>query len=278
MKLSSLGQLTELIVKHDVQVRDHDNMVVIRMPSEPSYFWGNYVIFKKPPSKGDVHTWANYFDEAFSDIPDIKHKSLTWDRCDLHAPCSPEVISEFEKAGYDYDCTVFLKANDVCLPAMPNKDIEIRPIGTNDEWDKVLELQVLCRGDFEIDVYRSFLQRRVTDWKALSNAGRGQWFGAFKGDLLVGDAGIFWNEEIARFQHVETHFEHRRQGICGTLVYHMSKFALEKRDVKTLVIAADEDYHAARIYETLSFERFERTGSFGLHDKKEWNKVPSQAI
>ena len=59
-----------------------------------------------------------------------------------------------------------------------------------------------------------------------------------------------------------THPEYRRRGICAALVHQGGEYALERYGIETLVIVADEHYHAFRIYESIGFARRER--QFGL--------------
>ena len=89
------------------------------------------------------------------------------------------------------------------------------------------------------------------------DAVRGCWFGVCEGAELVADAGVFWRDGIGRFQNVETHPAHRRQGICGTLVHNASMHALNHPDVNRAVMEANEGRGAARIYESLNFDPVE---------------------
>ena len=50
-----------------------------------------------------------------------------------------------------------------------------------------------------------------------------------------------------------THREYRREGIGGTLVYEVSMRTLERTDIASLVMLADTEYRAARIYESVGF-------------------------
>ena len=67
---------------------------------------------------------------------------------------------------------------------------------------------------------------------------------------------------VGRFQWVATHPEFRRQGLCGTLVYILAAQALaqvgEQAQVKILVMAADPEYVAASIYESIGFSAIEK--------------------
>lgn len=97
----------------------------------------------------------------------------------------------------------------------------------------------------------------MTSYRKMSEAGMGSWFGVFIDGKLVGDLGIFYEGNVGRYQNVGTHPDHRRQGIYGTLVYQTGLLAFEEFGVEHLVMEADIDYHAARIYESVGFKRNE---------------------
>ena len=84
-------------------------------------------------------------------------------------------------------------------------------------------------------------------------SGLGCWFGGFLGSRMVASLGIFRDGDVGRYQIVSTHAEFRRRGICGSLVYLSARHAFEEMGLTTLVMVADEDYHAARIYESAGF-------------------------
>jgi predicted GNAT family acetyltransferase len=73
---------------------------------------------------------------------------------------------------------------------------------------------------------------------------------------------------VGRFQAVGTHPDHRRQGICATLVYETARRALATGRAVTLVMVADPDYHAARIYESVGFAAAEQQVGICWHDRQ----------
>lgn len=89
----------------------------------------------------------------------------------------------------------------------------------------------------------------------MQEAGLGHWFGGFINEKLVAGLGIFHRDGIGRFQIVCTDPAFRRRGICGTLVYESSLYALNEMGVQTLVMCADPSYHAIQIYESVGFQR-----------------------
>ena len=90
-------------------------------------------------------------------------------------------------------------------------------------------------------------------YRQMVQAGLGEWFGAFLGNRVAGDLGVFVQGGVGRFQSVGTHPDFRRRGICGTLVYEAARYAFQNLGAETLVMVADEEHHAAKIYESVGF-------------------------
>ena len=58
---------------------------------------------------------------------------------------------------------------------------------------------------------------------------------------------------LARFQSVETHPDARGRGLAGTLVHHVSRYGFGELGATTLVMVADPDYSAIRLYRSVGF-------------------------
>jgi predicted GNAT family acetyltransferase len=50
-----------------------------------------------------------------------------------------------------------------------------------------------------------------------------------------------------------THPDLRGRGLCGTLVHHAGRYGFDELGVHTLVMVADPDYLAIRIYHSVGF-------------------------
>ena len=74
---------------------------------------------------------------------------------------------------------------------------------------------------------------------------------------VLASCGLVVTGERGRFQAVDTAEVHRRKGICSRLVVEAAQRATA-RGAKHLVIAAEPDYHALGLYESLGFQRAER--------------------
>ncbi len=252
MKIHSLGFLTNLIFsRFSGSVEDKGSYTVIKTPSNPGYHWGNYIIFDRPPRAGDAKEWKKIFDKEFDYYKEPHHYVFAWEN-------HKGEVQEFLDAGFESDTASVLTTKILNPPAHENKKIQIRKISTDKEWAQVLELQTLCADPKHLnDYYHEFKAKLTAQYRKMSEAGLGHWFGAFIGEQLVGDLGIFHENGIGRYQNVGTHPDFRRQGICGTLVYQAGLIALRDYKIQYLVMEADPDYHAARIYESVGFKRSE---------------------
>lgn len=259
MNVRSLGYVTELFFhERDAVITDEGDYVVIRTPTNPGYHWGNMLLFRAPPAPGDGMRWPAAFEKEFSPYPDVRHQTFGWDSPDGEKGAIKELLDQ----GFRDEAAVVLVADGpqaLVPPRKLNRDAVIRPIESDAAWREVVELQTFCREPrYEEGSYRAFKEKKFAFYRRLVWEGMGQWWGAYLDGRLVADLGLFLKDGVGRFQAVETHPEARRLGLCGTLVHHVAQWGFAERGARTLVMLADESYHAAAIYESVGFSPRER--------------------
>jgi GNAT superfamily N-acetyltransferase len=147
-----------------------------------------------------------------------------------------------------------LTASAVTPPPHLAATLDVHPLETDDEWQAATENQIRCREEgHNEDGYRVFKAAEMTRYRAMARAGLGAWFGAFQDGVLVADLGIYQAGNLARFQTVETHPDFRQRGYAGTLVYQAARHTLGSGTVDTLVLVADADSAAERLYRSVGF-------------------------
>ena len=58
MQVRSLGYRTDLIFPaFDGQITDRGDYLVVRTPSNPTFYWGNFLLFDRPTGDGDIERW-----------------------------------------------------------------------------------------------------------------------------------------------------------------------------------------------------------------------------
>lgn len=251
MNIHSLGYRTDLFFpRFDGEVVDRGDYTVIRTPSNPTFHWGNFLLFDKPPAAGDFDRWQRLFAEEIGRPADIGHLAFGWDTTQGETGD----LQPFLDAGPRPNASVVLTTQAVNPPSKYNSEVRIRPLREDWEWDSATETQIACRApEYTLEGYTPYKTRQMARWRAMAQAGLGEWFGAFLEGRVAGDLGVFVENGVGRFQSVGTHPDFQRRGICGTLVYEAARYAFEHLGAETLVMVADEEYHAAKIYESVGF-------------------------
>jgi ribosomal protein S18 acetylase RimI-like enzyme len=250
--LRSLGYRSDLIFpKFDGEILDRGDYLAISTPSNPTFYWGNFLLFRDPPAEGDAERWKRLFAEEIGHRLRANHIAFGWDSPEGEEGASRAFLDE----GFERIKSIVLTTDRVEAPPKYNRQVIVRPLTEDWEWEKATRAQVDCRGPgFGLEAYQVFKGDQMRRYRRMSRAGLGHWFGAFLGDELAADLGVFVDGDLARFQNVETRPEHRRLGICGALVHQACLYALARLGAKNLVMVADEEYHAAKIYESAGFK------------------------
>jgi ribosomal protein S18 acetylase RimI-like enzyme len=248
VNVSSLGFRTDLALleRAGSTIEDHSDHLVVRSPGNPGFYWGNFLLLDHVPGAGQVEEWLDQFAAAF---PEARHRSFGFD-----TQGTVDDLSGFAAHGLDVEASTVMTASSVHPPAHPNGEATYRAFQSEDDWLQSVELRIACDSHDRSVSQREFVTRRARSNRALVAAGHGGWFGAFLGETLVAQMGLVTAApRLARFQSVETHPEFRGRGLAGTLAHHVSGYGFGELEAKTLVMVADPDYHAIRIYRAIGF-------------------------
>jgi ribosomal protein S18 acetylase RimI-like enzyme len=248
VNITSLGYRTDLMLLQlsGSELTDKGEYVVVRTPANPTYWWGNFLLFRTSFASGDVQARLAGFQEEF---PLAEHVALGIDTTDGVVG----VVRELSAAGFELERNTVMTATHVNEPARPNDTSEYRFISGDDEWEQLVCLN-LAASTLDTPGYEEFNRLRTEAERALVEAGHARWFGAFEDGRLQASLGLVTDGEgVARFQHVQTHPDDRGRGIASTLVHRASEYGLTELWARTLVMVADPDYLAIRIYRALGF-------------------------
>lgn len=252
MHVSSLGFRTDLalLTASGSLVEDRGTHLVVRTPDNPSYYWGNFLLLAAPPVPGGEREVVGAFHTEF---PQAGHVSIGIDTPDLSA----QSRAGFEAAGMTIDVAAVLTATGLREPREVRA--EVRALESDADWASRARLSLAIEDRPDAESHLRFAHGRNLQEQTLVAAGRGMRFGAFVDGEVVSTAAVFTTGEgVARFQSVETHPGHRRQGLAAAAVHAAGSYALEHLGARTLVIVAEDDGDAMRIYRGLGFEASER--------------------
>ena len=258
MKIQTLGFRSHLMFAYfDGLVIDRGQYLLVRTPHNPTFYWGNFLLMDQPPTEADAPVWLEWFDQEITQQqPQSLHKAFGVDfNGDYKVP------EAFRQMGFEtfLHTTLLLSPEDLRAPLHLHSHAMIRPLRLPQELESAVELQIIGdTQDFEPTGYRNFRHIQMQRYAAMQAAGLGYWFGAFLGDQLLADCGLFAQKGLGRYQQVTTHPHYRKQGLCSKLIYESACFAFEHMGVKQLVIQADPADIAQRIYERVGFKPVEQ--------------------
>ena len=250
MKLTSLGFQTDLALLRlgSTEIVDNGDHLVLRTPDNPAYWWGNFLLLADVPAPAESQHWLDRFAAEF---PDAQHLAIGVDGTTGTA----DQLQWFADRGMNAEAQAVMTATSVHLPTRPNPQAVYRQLITDDDWTQNVDLRLRCNEDKQEPVrYREFATAKSASYRRLITAGHGGWFGAFVDGTLVAQMGLFRaGDGLARFQSVETDPAHRRRGLAGTLVHHVSEYGFAELGAKTLVMVADPNYFAMELYRNVGF-------------------------
>ena len=261
----SLGWRTDLIFpRFDAHVIGRPDCVVVWTPQNPSFWWGNCLLFDHAPRPGDAARWlARFDDEIVARNPGTRHVAFGVDCAE------PFVLpDDFAAAGFELGAATVLTLRREQLraprtPFAPGYRAEV--IDLDARGAELVELQLASDEGRHppADAYRLFRRRQLQRYLALVQAGRGQWFAVVADDAgtsrMVADCGLFTDAAagatLGRYQFVSTHPAWRRRGLCGALIHAVALYGFETLGLAELVIVADPDDVAIGVYESVGFQR-----------------------
>ncbi len=249
MKVQSLGYRTDLMLLRlqGSVVADLGDHLVVRTPANPGFHWGNFVLADQMWVHRPLIDLVGIFGKEH---PQAHHVALGVDGVDGLVWGDDEI----GECGLEAERSVVMTATEVGEPLYPNTEAVCRLLDSDADWAAAVDLHATEHGMFDPAENRDFTERRMTARREQQEAGLGGWFGAFvDGEMLCG-LGLFTDGSgLGRFQDVETVASARRRGLAASLVHHASLVGLRDYAIRELVMVADPDYAAIRIYRSLGF-------------------------
>ena len=247
------GWLTDIAVLRlsGAAIEDRGDHLVVTSPDNPGYHWGNFLLVTDPQARNDAARWVEVFRAAF---PGARHVSVG-------LPSEPEPEPW---AAFGLPVTSDEVMATTTLPAQrPAPDgYVISQLLAPEQWAAAAAADIAENartGEQPDDAsYRDFTMARMRSRAEMSHRGAAAFFGAFVGDECVSNLGIVLcgddaqGRMVARYQSVQTAFDHRRRGLAGHLVGVAASWAAE-RGAQRWVIATESDNPAGRLYRSLGF-------------------------
>ncbi len=96
-------------------------------PTNPTFWWGNFLLFDEPPGAGDGERWEALFEAEYSARSEVTHRTFAWDRTD---GASGDAEREFVERGYELERTAGLIAapERIVSHTRANTDVTVRAL------------------------------------------------------------------------------------------------------------------------------------------------------
>ena len=228
-------------------ISDRGSHLVIRTPSNPLYWWGNFLLLRDAPAPGE---WPGWLAEFAREFPSAEHVALGLDRSDGVVPDADGLTA----LGLDILVDTVMTATTLRPYAAAHPAAEIRPLRSDEDWAQLAALRIALHEGAPDPLLPQFAEAKAREFRSIAEQARGAWFGAFINGRMRCGAGLFSDGSgDARFQNVETHPAFRRQGLASALVHELGVWGLGELGASRLVIVADPDYHAIELYRRLGF-------------------------
>ncbi|MES2958723.1 MAG: GNAT family N-acetyltransferase [Pseudomonadota bacterium] len=258
MRVQELGlgwQSHLLACRFGAEVAEREDCIVLRVPANPTYYWGNCLILPQAPRDDELAHWVDRFAQEIGHRqPLSQHIAIGVDAAAL-----PDPLPSWRAAGIDeFDPMAVLTLERSGLAPQPAvrdaPGLVLRALSLPEELDLAVEAQVAARdASFEAEGYRVFRRSAMQRMAAMQGAGIALWFGAVVDGLLAADCGLVHDGRLGRFQYVETQTAWRRRGLCRALVHHVCRHAFDGLGLQRLVMCADPDDVAIGIYRSVGF-------------------------
>ncbi len=249
MQVQSLGYRTDLMLLglQGSAVVDCGDHLVIRTRANPGFHWGNFVLADQTWVERPLTDLVGVF---HAEHPHASHLALGVDGVDGKVWGDDEL----GECGLEAERSVVMTTTTVNEPLHPNTEAVCRVLTSDADWAAAVDLESDDNDTFDAVEYHDFERRRMAVRREQQDAGLGAWFGAFVAGEMRCGLGFFTDRSgLGRFQSVQTLESARRRGLAGTLVHHASVVGLRDYAIRELVMVADPDYAAIRVYRALGF-------------------------
>jgi len=247
------GTRSDLIInRYGVEIVKGHGFIAIRTPGQPSYYFGN-LFFLNDPGSHPLEFWLDQFQRTFLDIDGIKHCTLVWN-CPIPKGEFLQRLNN-EKFHLDHlDVRAVTRLQWLAPYMVLPEGLVIRDLVSERDWQQWFVLNLACRDPAHTEAdYLPYLEGQRANYQRLLDENQGYHTGVFSNDgQLVAFAGVYFLNNLGRFQFVYTHPDYRRKGLCSLLLTRLANRGFSRAE--QLIILADKHDKATHLYAKLGFK------------------------
>ena len=255
MKIESLGLKTDIMISSlECEMHYEEHYAYMKTPKRGDYYWGNFLITQAQiNSQAELDALISVYKRHF----DTHGKFIT---------------IAFDNPMGDVGRLSIFKNNDFDIYTNLVMQLNKEDSKAKDDLNENFTFKVIKTKDYIMDLVAvhhdpdwrygpgqdEFLTGKFEALIKLEENGMGQRYVLMDEDKIIADLGIYHQNRLARFNDVVTHKDYRNQGLCYTLVNKACEYIFNNSDVEILVMQADENYFAHKIYRKVGFEETEK--------------------
>ena len=217
MRLSELrpGWRTDFIVhRFDAQIAELDDCIRVRTPTNPTFYWGNFLLLPRSPRDDELEHWlARFHDEISAHEPACRHVAIG-----INGAPGATPLPRWEAAGFERNeaAVVQLRPSGLRLPRQARGEVTFRCLELPRDLEALVQLQCAETDGFEPTGYAEFRRRQMWRIAAMAEQGIAAWFALWCDGVMAAECGLIRDSRTpgatGRFQHVTTHPAWRRRG------------------------------------------------------------------
>jgi hypothetical protein len=241
------------------RIFDRGDLLVIQTPGNPTYYYGNFLIFLEPPSPERKAHWEAIFEREFFAQPESKHRLFAWDHAKLSPPTDGRTIEAFVHDGYEYHADIVMSARSVGTPPAETNNMQLRQLQHDPEWDQLVEVVGLASARYSTDrdSIRRYAVRKVTTWKRIVDRQRGVLMGCINGGVVEAFGLLMWQDRIGVV--VEDYSRDDQLDNWLSLIHGAASYGLNQLNLTQVIVETAP--RLRRALEGLGFVAVEQVGS-----------------
>ncbi len=239
---------------------EREDCLVVLTPTNPLYYWGNFLLLPCAPRDDELEHWERRFQEEIVAV----HAGSAHRCYGVNAPPAGEQLPAWQAAGFEIQFTAVLAQEPGGLRPPPRRargTVEFRGFDLTLEIETLVAQHCADAQGFEPRAFETHRRQQMQRYAQMQRDGLARWFGVWCDGVLAADCGLMREHAgagaLGRFQHVGTHPHWRRRGLATALVHRVAAWGWEHWKLSRTLMCADPEDVAIGIYESLGFERID---------------------
>ena len=228
-----------------------DAFTIVRTPSYPNFWYGNYLELDEPPAPDEIGEWLERAYSLALAWPGVARAIVCWETgAEPHVRTYPDAPD----ADMNYTNVLVYDGHEQSVEDDPRGGV--LPADDDEAWRRVIEIaQIEVMHDFADDPTRPDFERwRLERHRDAVRSGVARYLTLREGNRIVAFGGLYRGAQLCRFGTPFTERAYRRRGYFSALARAMIAESRAADPKRPIVIAVDMDGPPEPLYRSLGFQ------------------------